>query len=462
MLKFKDPEQKREFMLDTPIPRLVVQMSLPSIASMLVASLYNLSDTFFVSQLGTYATGAVGINAAIDSIIMMAGFFLSSRAASLNSRLLGSKEDKRATRVLSTTFFSAMCAGLLVLIFGLSFKDPLLRLLGASDLILPYSRDYARYVLLAAPYMTASYVLNQGLRAEGSSAYAMIGTICGAVLNIGLDPIFIFVCNWGVAGASAATAISKFVSFSILLLPYLRRKTLVRIGIRHIGVPWKDAADVLKMGSPSLFRLGLATLAGIVLNRLAVGYGESALAAISVANRFAMFLTSACLGFGQGLQPVVGFSWGARRYDRIWQSFRFAVLFAAIGIAVPSLLAGIFAEHVLGWFTQTDAEMVAIGMFALRVQCLSMPLRAFSINVTGLCAGMGRARGAAILGLSRQGICFFPILPLMVWIGGVWGIAAVQGVSDILTIFIALPIAARVRRDLRQLMSNPDMNSPDQ
>ena len=461
MLKFKDPEQKREFMLDTPIPRLVVRMSLPSIAGMLVTYLYNLSDTFFVSHLGTYATGALGVNAAIDSIIMMAGFFLSSGAASLNSRLLGAEEDERAGRVLSTTFFSAIGTGLLVLIFGHAFKDPLLRLLGASDFILPYSRDYARYVLLAAPYMTASYVLNQGLRAEGSSTYAMIGTVCGAVLNIGLDPIFIFVCNWGVAGASAASAISKFVSFSILLLPYLRRRTMVRIGFHSVGVAWRDAADVLKMGSPSLFRLGLATLAGIVLNRLAVSHSESALAAISVANRVAMFLTAACLGFGQGLQPVVGFSWGARRYDRIWQAFRFAVLAAAVGISFPSLLVGIFAERVLGWFTQTDVEMVAIGMFALRVQCLSMPLRAYGIDVTGLCAGMGRARGAAVLGLARQGICFFPILPVMLWLWGVWGIAALQGVSDILTIFIALPIAVRVRRDLRQLLSNPETDSPD-
>jgi putative MATE family efflux protein len=438
-------------MLNMPVHRLIPKMALPTIASMMVTSVYNLADTWFVSNLGTLATGAVGINGSIDNIIMMAGSFLASGAGSFASRLLGAKEDEHATRVLSTCFFSAVFMGLLVLIAGNIFQSPLLRLLGASDAILPYSRQYARYVLLAAPFMAASFVLNQCLRAEGSAMYSMVGMVFGAVLNIVLDPIFIFVFGWGVAGASAATAISKLVSFFILLTPYLRRRTLLRISPRFIRYTREDSLEVVKMGSTSLFRTGLATSAAILLNNLAVRYGESVLAAVSVSNRITFFLTSACLGFAQGFQPVAGFSWGAKRYDRILQAYRFSVWAAVIGISVPSLLLIVFAKPVLFLFTETDMDLVTVGLFSLRVQCLAMPLHAWGIVTGMLCAGIGRARGAITLGLSRQGICFFPILPVLIRLFGMWGIAVVQGVADMLTVVLVLPIASMIKRELKRL-----------
>lgn len=405
-MKKMSPEEKRTYMLDTPVSRLVPRMAIPSIAAMLVTSLYNLADTYFVSSLGTYATGAVGVNAAIDNIILMAGSFLAVGAASFTSRLLGAKRDEQASRVLSTCFFLAVLLGFLVLGLGMAFMDPMLRLFGATDAVIPYSRQYAGYVLYAAPMMAASFVLNQCLRAEGSAIFSMIGMVFGAVLNIGLDPIFIFVFNWGVAGASAATAISKAVSFCILLTPYLRRHTLLHIGLRYFRPVWSDLSEVIRMGAPSLFRNGLATAAAVLLNKMAASYGESALAAISVANRITFFLVAACLGFAMGYQPVVGFSWGARHYGRVEQAHRFSVITAVIGITIPSALLFIFARPVMFLFTENDLEMVRIGVFSLRAQCLAMPLHAWCIVVNMLCAGIGRARGAAILGLSRQGICF--------------------------------------------------------
>jgi Na+-driven multidrug efflux pump len=235
------------------------------------------------------------------------------------------------------------------------------------------------------------------------------------------------------------------------MTPYLRRRTMLRIHLKYFRITVGDTLEVVKMGSPSLFRTGLATVAAIVLNKLAVGYGESALAAVSVANRVTFFIASACLGFGQGLQPVAGFSWGAQRYDRILESYRYSVRIAAIGTAVPSLLIFIFARQVLLLFTKNDWEMVAIGMFSLRVQCAAMPLHVWAIVVNMLCAGMGRARGAALLGMSRQGLCFFPILPLLIWLFGVWGVASVQGAADILTVVLVLPISLRMSRDLCRL-----------
>ena len=409
MAQLRDPNAKRDFMLNTPIPRLVPKMALPSIAGMLVTSAYNLADTLFVSHLGTDATGAVGVNGSIDLIIMMAGSLLAVGAASLTSRLLGANED-----------------------------------------ILPYSEQYCRYILLAAPFMATSFVLNQCLRAEGSAVFSMTGMVAGAVLNVALDPLFIFTFGWGVAGASAATAISKVVSWCILMTPYFRKKTLLTIRFRQFRPRWSDAKEVCAMGSASFFRNGLGTLAGILLNRIAVTYGTSALAAINVANRITMFMTSACLGFGQGFQPVAGFSWGAKRLDRVRESFRFSAIACVAGISAVALLVGIFARPILLLFTEDDAELVRIGVFSLRAQCLAMPFHGFAIIVNMLCSGIGRALPSLLLGLARQGICFFPILPLMVRLWGVWGIASVQGAADMLVMLLAVPIAVRVSRDIRR------------
>jgi len=449
-----NPEEKRTFMLSTPIPRLIPNMALPSIAAMLVTSAYNLADTFFVSKLGTYATGAVSVNSAIDSIIMMAGALLAVGAASFSSRLLGAKEDEHAKCVVSTSFFLTFCMGLAVLILGNLFRDPLLRLLGATEALLPYSRDYCRYILLAAPFMASSFALNQCLRAEGSAVFSMVGMVTGAILNIGLDPIFIFTFGWGVAGASAATAISKFVSWCILITPYIRKKTLLTISLKYFKPNWPDLSEICAVGLSSFLRNALSTFAAVVLNRIAVSFGESVLAAVSVSNRITMFMTAACLGYGQGFQPVAGFSWGAKRYDRLREANRFAMQSCVIGISLAALLVGIFAEPLLLLFTESDAEMIRVGVFSLRSQCLAMPFHGYCIIVSMLCAGIGRARAAAVLGVSRQGICFFPILPLMVWGFGRWGVASVQGVGDVLSMVPALVIARKVAKEVGELEKN--------
>ena len=458
MPRFANPEEKRSFMLETPIHRLVPRMALPAMAGMLVTSAYNLADTFFVSHLGTNATGAVGVNSSIDTLIMMTGSLFAVGAASFTSRLLGAKKDDHAREVLSTSYFAAFALGLLFMAFGFLFRDPLLRLLGANDVLLPYSQQYCRFILLAAPFMSSSFVLNQCLRSEGSAVYSMIGMVLGAVLNIGLDPLFIFTFGWGVAGASAATAISKLVSWIVLMLPYWRGKTMLTIRLSQIRIRWHDITEVCSMGSSSFFRNGLNALAAIVLNRIAVGYGESALAAVSVSNRITMFMTSACLGFGQGLQPVVGFSWGAKRYDRIRRAYRFSLAACVIGISAVALTVGLLAKPLLLLFTEEDADLVRIGVFSLRSQCLAMPFHGYSIIVNMTCAGLGRAVPTVLLGTSRQGYCFFPILPILTSLFGVWGVASVQGAADILCLAVAAPIGRHVMRDVSALIA--EMPSP--
>lgn len=444
------PEEKRTFMLTTPVQRLIPRMAVPTIAAMLVTSVYNLADTFFVSQLGTFATGAVGINSTIDNLIMMAGSMMAMGASSYTSRLLGAKEDEHARQVLSTCYFVAFALGLFVMAGGMLFQVPLLRFLGASDALMPYSQQYCRYILLAAPFMATSFVLNQCLRSEGSAFFAMIGMSTGAVLNIILDPIFIFSMDMGVAGASMATAISKLVSWTLLMIPYFRGKTLLKIHLKFFHPTWKDAKEVCVMGSAALFRTGMQTLSAIAINRVAITFGESALAAISVANRVARLVTSACLGFGQGFQPVAGFSWGARRYSRVEEGLRFSKMVGVLGGSLVALVVAIFAKPLLLLFTEDDAELVRIGVFSLRCQCAAFPVHAYVIVINMLCTATGNGKGAVLLGLSRQGLCFFPILYPMVALFGVWGIASVLAVADALSMLLAFPISRSVTRDLRR------------
>ncbi len=437
-------------MLNLPVPRLVLLMAFPTIAGQMIASLYNLADTFFVSHLGTAATGAVGLNGSIDHFIMMAGSLFAMGGASFTSRLLGARKDQYAREILSSCFFLALFLGVVVLSAGIVFQRPMLLLLGANEEILPYSEQYCRYVLLAAPFMTTSYVLNQCLRAEGSAFFSMTGMIAGAVLNIALDPLFIFIFGWGVAGASAATAISKLVSWCILMTPYWRRRTILTIQLSQVHFRVSDMKEVCSMGSASFFRNGLGTLAPIILNRIAVSFGASALAAVSVSNRIIMLMISACIGFGQGFQPVAGYAWGAKRFDRVRESFSFSAVACSFSIAIVAAFVALFARPLLLLFTDNDQELVRIGVFSLRAQCLAMPFHAFTIIVNMFCAAIGRPVPSLILGLSRQGFFFFPILPILVRLFGVWGVAGVQGVADILVLTLSIPIAVHLMKEVRR------------
>jgi putative MATE family efflux protein len=445
-------EGRREMLLNTPMQRLIPKMAIPTIISMLVTSMYNLADTFFVSSLGTTATAAVGVNFSLDNLVMTAGSFLAVGANSYIARLLGAKQDKKASQVLSTSFFTAIFTGLLVTIFGLIFLDPLVRGLGATDNIVQYSKDYASYLLLAAPFMASSFVMNQCLRSEGSATYSMIGIVFGAFLNIGLDPLFIFTFGWGVKGASAATAISKLVSFCILITPYLRRSSLLHLSHRNIRYSRDIVTEVVKMGFPAMMRSGLAAVSTIVLNKVAGLYSDSILAGMSVVNRVVMFPTAAILGFGQGYQPVTGFNWGAKRFDRVYKAFTFSSTAGIIASTLMGLVLALFAEPIMHLFTTTDQEMIAIGVLSIRLQCLVMPIHAWVIVVNMCYAGLGKARGAAILSISRQGLCLIPMIVLLPLFFAAQGLAAAQAASDVISLLIAVPLCIFALRDIRTRM----------
>ena len=433
-------ENRRLMMQNEPVSRVIPKMAIPTIVAFLITSIYSLADTYFVSSLGTNATAAVSVNASLDQLIMMCGSMLAMGANSYIARLLGKNDDKKASQVLSTAFFSAFAVGALLLICGTVFMVPMVRLLGATPTCEAYSIDYATYVLMAAPFMACNFVMNQCLRSEGSATLSMVGMGFGGILNIVLDPIFIFYFDMGVAGASLATAISKIVSFTILIFPYITRRSLLHLSVKNFKPTRDIVTEVVSVGSSSMFRSGLAVVAGILLNTLAGDISDSVLAGIGVCTKIMMFPFGIILGFGNGFQPVAGFNWGAKRYDRVREAYRFSSRVAFWGGALMAAFCIVFADQLIILFAGTDEEMRRIGAFAIITQAIALPIHAWVAIVNMLCVGLGNAKGALALSTARQGTCFIPILFPLAWIFGAYGVGAVQALADVLTMVLAVPI----------------------
>ena len=443
-------QRRRNMMMNDPIHRVIPKMAVPTIVAFLINSIYSLADTYFVSSLGTNATAAVSVNASLDQLIMMCGSMLAVGANSYIARLLGEGRDKKASQVLSTSFFGAFAIGALLLIFGSIFMTPMVRLLGATPTCEAYSIEYATYVLLAAPFMASNFVMNQCLRSEGSATLSMVGMGFGGILNCILDPIFIFGLNMGVAGASLATAISKVVSFAILIFPYLTKRSLLHLSVKNIRVHWDIISEIVSIGSSSMFRSGLAVVAGIMLNDLAGNFSDSVLAGVGVCTKIMMFPFGIILGFGNGFQPVAGFNWGAKRYDRVSDSYRFSSRVSLIGSAIMAAVLIIFADPIIVLFAGEDPQMRQVGALCMRLQCYALPIHAWVAIVNMLCVALGNAKGAFLLATARQGSCFIPIIHLMTWIWKENGIAAVQAVADVLTLVMAIPLAVYMTKKVKQ------------
>ena len=436
-------------MLREPVWRVIPKMAIPTLIAFLINSIYSLADTYFVSSLGTNATAAVSVNASLDQLIMMTGSMLAMGANSYIARLLGQGNDKKASQVLSTSFFTAGAFGALLMLLGSVFMGPMVRLLGATPTCEKYAIDYATYVLMAAPFMSCNFVMNQCLRSEGSATLSMVGMGFGGILNCVLDPIFIFGLDMGVAGASLATAISKWVSFIILIFPYISRRSLLHLSIRNIHYSWDIISKVASVGSSSMFRNGLAVVAGILLNDIAGNISDSVLAGVGVVTKIMMFPFGIILGFGNGFQPVAGFNWGAKRYDRVAQSYKFSSITALIGGAVMGIGLAIFADPIIVLFAGSDPEMRHIGAICMWTQCLALPLHAWVAMVNMYCVALGNAKGAMALATARQGSCFLPILHVLAFFFGAYGVASVQAIADLLSLALAFPIIFSMKKKVK-------------
>ena len=447
-----DEQQQKKYvqMTQTPVSRLIPRLALPCIISMLVTAFYNMADTFFVGMLKSKAaTGAVGVVFSLMAIIQAIGFFFGQGSGNFMSRAIGQKNYEEASDMASTGFFSALAAGVLICALGLIFLKPLAYLLGSTDTILPYTKAYLRVILLGAPWMTSSLVLNNQLRFQGSAAYAMVGITVGAVLNIGLDPLLIFVFDLGIAGAAWATIISQFVSFCLLLVGCGRGGN-IRIDFAHLRMKPYYYLWIFKGGLPSLARQGLASVATICLNQAARPFGDAAIAAMGVVQRIAMFGGSAMIGFGQGFQPVCGFNYGAGLYRRVKDGFWFCVRVTTIFMLAVSVLGFVFAPQLVAVF-RDDPEVVAIGARALRFQCVTFCLQGWVVMSNMCQQTMGLTTPATFLAVARQGLFFVPLVWLFSALWGLTGIEMTQTAADLLTFLCAVPLQARVLRRLTWL-----------
>lgn len=440
-------EEKYKQMTEPPVHKLILKLAVPCIISMLVTSFYNMADTFFVGQLNsTAATGAVGVVFSMMAIIQAVGFFFGQGSGVYISRMLGQKNYKEASTMAATGFLSAMGVGLIICVLGQIFIEPLAYLLGSTSTILPHTKAYLRVILLGAPWMCASFVLNNQLRFQGSASYAMVGIVTGAILNIILDPIMIFWMDLGVAGAGWATIISQFISFC-LLLRACSRGSNIKIRLKNFKFKLFYYKQILQGGLPSLARQVLASVATICLNHAAQSYGDVAIAAMGIVQRVSMFGASAMLGFGQGFQPVCGFNYGAKLYKRVKDGFWFCVKGSAVVLTAIAALGFAFAPQLIALF-QSDPDVVSFGISALRYQCLTFPLQSWIVMSNMMEQSMGRTVPATFLSIARQGLFFIPIVLILPNLLGVIGFQMAQSAADLLTFLCAVPIQISVLRSL--------------
>ena len=444
-------EQEKKFLQMTtpPIPRLICRLAVPCIISMLVTSFYNMADTFFVGMLhDTAATAAVGIVFSMMAIIQAVGFFFGHGSGNYISRELGRKNEAEASNMAATGFYTALAVGGLIGILGIVFLEPLAYLLGSTKSILPHTKAYLLPIMLGTPWMAASLVLNNQLRYQGNAFYAMIGIVTGAVLNIALDPLLILTFDMGVAGAGWATIISQFVSFCLLYIGCQRSGSL-RIDIKKVQFKVMYQIMIIRGGLPSLARQCLASLAAICLNNAAKSYNnDAAIAAMGIVQRIMMFGASAMIGFGQGFQPVCGFNYGAKLYDRVKQGFWFCVKSSFGFLVGVSCLMYFLAPQLIGLF-RDDPAVITFGAAALRYQCLTFPAQSWIVMSNMMEQSIGRTIPATFLASARQGLFFIPAVWIMTGLLGLTGIQTVQTISDLLTLLCAIPIHIHVLRTIQ-------------
>lgn len=445
-------EEKVTYMTTKPVKGLVCEMAVPTIISMLVTSFYNMADTFFVGKINTQSTAAVGVVFSVMALIQALGFFFGHGSGNFISRRLGARDYEEAGIMASNGFFCAFLCGVAVEILGLIFLEPIAVLLGSTATILPYTKAYLRIILIGTPFMTSSLVLNNQLRFQGSAAYAMVGIVTGAVLNIGLDPLFIFVLDMGVAGAALATIVSQICSFVLLIIGSTKGGN-IRIRLKNFHPSFYYLKEMVRGGFPSLCRQGLGSIAGIFLNHAAGSYagiyGDAAIAGMSIVTRVTMFANSALIGFGQGFQPVCGMNYGAKQYSRVRQAFSFCVRYAAIFLLAVSGLGIVFARPLVTLFRKEDADVIRIGTLALRLQCLAFPLNAWIVMCNMMLQSIGKAAKASLVAAARQGIFFIPLIWILPRFFGLLGVQMCQTWSDFCSFLLSVPLGLSVLREMK-------------
>ena len=429
---------RRQQMLEAPVAPLIGKLAVPTITSMLVTSIYNMADTYFVSQINNSASGAVGIVFSVMAIIQAVGFTVGSGAGSLASRLMGQGDSDEAHRCASSSVLFALVLGLMLTILGLFNLNPLIWMLGSTDTIYPYAREYARYILLGAPVMTLSFTLNNLLRWQGQANLSVIGLTIGGVLNMILDPLFIFGLHMGIGGAGAATLLSQCISLAILASFFLRKRSVLRLSPALVSRSPRLYLDIFKLGMPSLFRQGVLSIANMALNFNARLYGDAAVAALSIVGKVYMVIQSITIGFGQGFQPVLGYNYGAKRLDRVKEAIFFSLKACTAILTVAAVIGFAFAPQVIGAF-RDDPDVIRIGVTTFRFQCLMLPGWPVMVFSNMLFQSLGKPGRATILSVCRQAL-YIPLVFLLAGQFGLIGLEVSQTIADTLTFLLSAAV----------------------
>ncbi len=427
----KERPDQRTRMLESPVDKLILSLAAPTIVSMLVTAIYNTADTYFVSQLNTSASGAVGVVFSLMSIIQAVGFTVGMGAGSIASRLLGQDRREEADVFASTGAVSALVLGIGLAAGGLAFRGEIMWLLGSTKTIYPYAMDYALYIMLGAPVMILSFTLNNLLRWQGKANLSVMGLATGGILNIFLDPLFIDGLQMGIAGAGVATLLSQCVSLSILASFFLRGKSGLRVSPAKISRSPRTYLAILKQGMPSFFRQGVLSLSVMALNYNARIYEDAAVAALSIVTKVFNLIQSVVIGFGQGFQPVLGYNYGARRLDRVKEAVWFSVRTCTVILTIAAVTGYVLAPHVIALFRRDDALVIAIGTRAFRHQCLTLPLGAVLVFANMFFQSLGKSWRAVMLAICRQGL-YIPLVFFMAGRAGLAGLEWTQAVCDLM------------------------------
>ena len=437
-------DQHYKKMTETPVAKLILKLGIPTTISMLITNIYNMADTYFVGTLGESAQAATGVLFTVQAILQGIAFMLGHGGGTFIARNLADKNSREASKYVSTAFFTGGFVGCVIMLLGLLFLKPLVLFLGSTQTILPHAMDYGLWILIAAPFMICSLILNNGLRYEGKAFYAMFGVTAGGILNIAGDYLLVMKLGLGVYGAGLATAVSQIVSFLILLIMYAKMAQS-SISIRFISRNGKDLLSICRVGFPSLIRQGLTSVTVGILNNVTKPFGDAAIAAMSVVNRYSNFLMCVGLGMGQGFQPVASFNYQAKKYERVKKGLLFTTAFGLVFIGTMSLLSISFAEHIIALF-QKNSEVIRIGAVALRFTSFGMMFMPFSVPVNMLYQSIQQPTISSILSLIRSGAVTIPMLLLGVPLLGITGIQIAQPTADVLAGLISIPFVIRFLR----------------
>ena len=437
-----------ELLGNAPIPKALMALGIPIMIGMLINALYNLVDAYFVGGLGESQMGAISIVFPLGQVVVGLGLMFGNGAASYLSRLLGRGDKDTANKVASTALYSSVLVGAIIIILATIFLKPILTLLGATDTIMPYALTYARIYVVSCIFNVFNVTMNNIVTSEGAAKTTMCALLLGAILNIGLDPIFIYVLEMGVAGAAIATAISQLVSTLVYLNYVLRKKSAFTFSVREFAPTKQMMAEILKIGVPTLTFQLLTSLSIALINRAANGYGDAVIAGMGAVTRVTSMGTLVVFGFLKGFQPIAGFSYGAKKFDRLQEAIKTSILWSTIFCVIVGLLMAVFSTQIISQFTDGNAEMISVGQKSLIANGFHFMLFGFYTVYSSLFLALGKGTAGFILGACRQGICFVPVILILPVLWGLNGILYAQPIADVISAVITIFMALHLHKEL--------------